>query len=337
MAVSVSNGADRVRELADVLASLPAAVGEIFHDPAVTEVMLNPDGAVYFERAGKLALHPGVSIKARALQSAAMAIARPLGYDADDRRPLVDARLPDGSRVAIAGPPVCDSYAITVRRFGSPPLSLRDLIDSGTLDPVACEAAIRAVSEGRNVLVSGGTGSGKTTLMQALLGEVSEDERVTVIEDTRELELDGHPNCLRFEAREAGDEWEEISIRDLVRHVLRHRPDRIVVGEVRGGEAVDLLQALNTGHGGAISTIHAKSAELAPERLATCATLGGVNYPWGVLCQLVGQAIDVVVHVERDRDSGERRVTACRELVGYDQLGGVWVWGEAVGLDALTA
>lgn len=241
------------------------------------------------ERGGCVARLEGLRIDERARAAAAVSIARPLGYDADERDPLVDARLPDGSRVAISCPPVVPSHALTVRRFGSPPLSLEDLIRMRSVDPLLCEAAIRAIHERHNVLVSGGTGSGKTTLMQALVCELDPVERVIVIEDTLELELAGLPNVLRYEAREKTADRDALTVRQLVRHVLRHWPDRIIVGEVRGAEALDLLQALNTGHGGAVSTIHAQGAERAPARLASCAMQAGGGLPWDVVCQRVGQ------------------------------------------------
>ena len=310
--------------LEDVLAHLPAEVREAFRDPAVTEVMLNPDGSAWYERRGQVHRLDGVEIGAAARESATAAIAHPLGHEASSKKPIVDARLPDGSRVAIFCPPITESHAITVRRFGSPALSLGDLIKSGTVDPDRCEPAILAVGSRRNVLISGGTGSGKTTVLQALAGQLEQRERIIVIEDTRELDLDVLPNCLRCEASRA--EGGEVSVRDLVRGSLRHRPDRIFVGEVRGAEALDLLQALNTGHGGSLSTIHAANAKAAPQRLAQCAMQARDGLPWEAVCLMVGEAVDVVCHVERDADSGQRRVTDCLELRGFDPRAG-WIWG----------
>ena len=312
--------------LEDVLAHLPRGVRGAFSDPKVTEVMLNPDGSVWFERLGRLDRLKEAEIAPSERESATAAIAHPLGHEASAKHPVVDARLPDGSRVAILCPPVTESHAITVRRFGSPALSLGDLIQSRSVDPELCEPAIMGVEGGRNVLVSGGTGSGKTTFMQALAGMLDPRERVLVIEDTRELDLGVMPNCLRCEAARVGAGG-GVSVRELVRAALRHRPDRIFLGEVRGAEALDLLQALNTGHGGSLSTIHAGSARGAPGRLAQCAMQARDGLPFEAVCLMVGEAIDVVCHVERDQDTGLRRVAECLQLQAYDPRRGEWVWG----------
>ena len=249
--------------LGDVLAHLPPPVRAPFKDPAVTEVMLNSDGSAWYERGGRVEAIAGVEVSDKEREAAAVAIARPLGFPADEAHPLADARLPDGSRVAVTCPPVVLSHEIVVRRFGSPPLSLTDLVRSGSVDLKVCEPALEAIGDRKNVLVSGGTSSGKTTLLQALAGELHRRERVIVIEDTRELDLAGLPNCSRWEARRgrADDGLPSVTVRRLVRHALRARPDRIFVGEVRGSEALDLLQALNTGHGGSLSTIHAPRSQ----------------------------------------------------------------------------
>ena len=194
---------------------------------------------------------------ASALQRAAIHIARPLGLD-PATAPIVDARLKDGSRVAICVPPASPKVAITVRRFGKRAFSAADLVEQGALPETVRQAAERMLFARRNILVSGGTGSGKTTLLNALIELLPDDERIVAIEDTLELRIE-HSNCVRFEAR--GLATGAVTIRDLVRHALRHRPDHIVVGEVRGGEAEDLLQALNTGHGGSLTTVHANNAE----------------------------------------------------------------------------
>ena len=214
-------------------------------DPDVSEIMINGPGNVWLEGHGRLRPINAPRLNAAALERAAIHIARPLGLD-PATTPILDARLDDGSRVAICVPPVSPSVAITVRRFGTRSFSAAQLVAQGALPAHIRDKAERVLHTRRNILVSGGTGSGKTTLLNALIELLPDDERIVAIEDTLELRIDS-PNCVRFEAR--GLQQGAVTIRDLVRHALRHRPDHIVVGEVRGGEAADLLQALNTGHG----------------------------------------------------------------------------------------
>ena len=221
----------------------------VLEDPEVSELMINGPGNVWVERGGELEPIEAPALTAAALYRAAIHIARPLGLD-PATRPVLDARLEDGSRVAICTPPASPHVAMTIRRFGGRAFSPEDLVHQGSLPEEVFRAARAALRSRRNVLVSGGTGSGKTTLLNALIELLPEEERIVAIEDTLELRIE-RANCLRFEAGAAGSEA-PVSIRDLVRHALRHRPDHIVVGEVRGGEAADLLQALNTGHGGSL-------------------------------------------------------------------------------------
>lgn len=309
--------------LLDVAALVPEGLRALFEDADVTEICINGADGVFFERGGRMRAYPHAKLDAREAESLALAIARPAGYGADANDPLVDVHLADGSRVAIAAPPVAPAHCITVRRFGRR-LTLADLRQSGCLGDGAAEAAVRAIRARRNVLISGATGSGKTTLLQALADEFDDRERVVVIEDTRELRL-AATDLISLEARRENGR-REVTIRDLVRHALRQRPDRIVVGEVRGAEAHDLLAALATGHGGSLTTVHAHSAERAPGRLASMAEEAGGQLPWDALCRQVAEAIDVVVHVERDYASGKRRVVECRELEGYDRERGGWLW-----------
>ena len=242
----------------------------ILADPDVSEIMINGPHNVWVERGGKLVSYDAPRLDEAALLRAAIHIARPLGLDPASS-PVLDARLEDGSRVAICVPPASPAVAITVRRFGKRSFSPDDLVRLGSLPQEVLTAAKKVLRSRRNILVSGGTGSGKTTLLNALIELLPDDERVVSIEDTLELRID-RSNCVRFEAR--GLQEGAVSIRDLVRHALRHRPDHIVVGEVRGGEAADLLQALNTGHGGSLTTIHANNAESALSRIASCAMQG---------------------------------------------------------------
>ena len=258
-------------------------------------------------------------LDAAALERAAIHISRPLGLD-PVRSPIVDARLEDGSRVAICVPPASPSVAITVRRFGKRSFSPDDLVRLGSLSREVLTAAKKVLRSRQNILVSGGTGSGKTTLLNALIELLPDDERIVAIEDTLELRIE-HSNCVRFEAR--GLSTGAVTIRDLVRHALRHRPDHIVVGEVRGGEAADLLQALNTGHGGSLTTVHANNAESALSRLASCAMQGGGELPWEVTCRGVVDGIAMVIHMTRS--DGRRFVEEATFVKGYEAAGNRWL------------
>ena len=233
--------------------------------------------------------------------------------------PIIDARLDDGSRVAICVPPASPHVAITIRRFGKRTFSAADLVEQKALPKTILKAAEQVLMTRRNILVSGGTGSGKTTLLNALIELLPVDERIVAIEDTLELRID-HSNCVRFEAR--GLQEGAVTIRDLVRHALRHRPDHIVVGEVRGGEAADLLQALNTGHGGSLTTVHANNAESALSRIASCAMQGGGELPWEVTCRGVVDGIAMVIHMTRHE--GRRFVEEAVFVKGYEARDNQW-------------
>ena len=292
----------------------------LLEDPEVSELMINGPGNVWIERGGRLEPHEAPALTAAWLHRAAIHIARPLGLD-PAARPILDARLEDGSRVAICTPPASPEVAITIRRFGGRAFSAEDLVRMGSLPETVLGAARSALLARRNILVSGGTGSGKTTLLNALIELLPEDERIVAIEDTLELRIE-RANCLRFEAGAVGTET-PVSIRDLVRHALRHRPDHIVVGEVRGGEAADLLQALNTGHGGSLTTIHANNARSALSRLASCAMQAEGALPWEVTCRGVVDGIALVLHTTRQR--GRRFVEEALEVRGYDAAKGRWI------------
>ena len=297
-------------------------------DPEVSEIMINGPANVWVERMGRLEPHEAPGLSAAWLHRAAIHIARPLGLD-PAARPILDAKLDDGSRVAICTPPAAPEVAITIRRFGGRAFSAEDLVRMGSLPEEALRAVESVLCSRRNILVSGGTGSGKTTLLNALIELLPEDERIVAIEDTLELRID-RANCLRFEAGAIGSET-PVSIRDLVRHALRHRPDHIVVGEVRGGEAADLLQALNTGHGGSLTTIHANTARSALSRLASCAMQAEGALPWEVTCRGVVDGIALVLHITRR--GGRRFVEEAARVRDYDAAKGRWitepVWGGA--------
>ena len=292
----------------------------VLDDPEVSELMINGPRNVWVERWGELVPLDAPTLDAAALHRAAIHIARPLGLD-PVANPVLDARLDDGSRVAICTPPASPHVALTIRRFGGRAFSADDLVRMGSVPEKVHRAARSALRSRRNVLVSGGTGSGKTTLLNALIELLPAGERIVAIEDTLELRIE-RANCLRFEAGTVGS-GSSVSIRDLVRHALRHRPDHIVVGEVRGGEAADLLQALNTGHGGSLTTVHANNARSALSRLASCSMQAGGALPWEVTCRGVVDGIHMVVHMTRDR--GRRFVEEALEVRGYDAAANRWL------------
>ncbi len=305
-----------IADLKPFLPGLEAALD----DDAVSEVMINGPGAVFIERAGRMTALEAPALTAEAVARAAVQIARPLGKD-PLAEPVIDARLADGSRVAICGPPAAPYAAITIRRFGGRAFTVDELTASGSLPAAVVEQAAAVLGRERNVLISGGTGSGKTTLLNALVSLLPAGGRVISIEDTLELRL-RRVNGLRFEARGLGDRG--VTIRDLVRHALRHRPDHIVVGEVRGAEAADLLQALNTGHGGSLATVHANNAEAALSRLATCAMQASDGLPWTVVCRGVVDGIEAVIHQTRT-PQGVRRVEQMVRVADYDATKNRWV------------
>ena len=288
---------------------------DLLADPAVEEVMVNGPGSVYVERAGRIEA-TGVRFgDEEELRNAIERILAPLGRRIDELSPMVDARLADGSRVNVVIPPLAiDGPALSIRRFGAERPGPAKLVELGTLSPAQCEL-LRAAVVGRNsVLISGGTGSGKTTLLNALSSFIAAGERVVTIEDAAELRL-RQPHVVRLESRPASVEGRgEVTGRDLLRNALRMRPARIVIGEVRGAEALDLLTALNTGHDGALSTVHANSPVDALGRLETLALMAGVGLPHEAIAEQVQRGIDLVVQLERRRD-GARRVVEIAEVV----------------------
>jgi pilus assembly protein CpaF len=283
-------------------------------DPAVEEVMVNGPGCVYVERRGRLEATEVAFEDEEELRNTIERILAPLGRRVDELSPMVDARLADGSRVNVVIPPLAiDGPSLSIRRFGADRPGPDELVALGTLTPAQRDRLAAAVAARRSVLVSGGTGSGKTTLLNALSEFVGAAERVVTIEDAAELRL-RQPHVVRLESRPAGVEGRgEVTIRDLLRNALRMRPDRIVIGEVRGVEALDLLTALNTGHEGALSTVHANSPEDALRRLETLVLMAGVGLPYAAVSEQVRRGIDLVAHLERGAD-GSRRVTEIAEV-----------------------
>ncbi len=283
-------------------------------DPAVEEVMVNGPATVYVERGGRIEATGVRFADEEELRNAIERILAPLGRRVDELSPMVDARLADGSRVNVVIPPLAlDGPLVSIRRFGARRPGPDELVALGTLTADQRRSLEIAVAARRSVLVSGGTGSGKTTLLNALSSFVAMAERVVTIEDAAELRLQ-QPHVVRLESRPAGVEGRgEVTIRDLLRNALRMRPDRIVIGEVRGPEALDLLTALNTGHDGALSTVHANSPADALNRLETLALMAGVGLPHAAVAEQVRRGIDLVVHLERRADGG-RVVTEIAEV-----------------------
>jgi pilus assembly protein CpaF len=295
-------------ELTDEVAGL-GPLEPLLAEPDVSEVMVNGPGRAYIERRGRLEA-VAFPLDAAGIVRLVERVVAPLGLRLDRSSPMVDARLPDGSRLhAIIPPLAIDGPCVTIRRFGARPVPL----EAFGLDDRATSFLRWCVTAGWNVLVSGGTSAGKTTLLNALSSAIPEVERVVTIEETAELRL-AQPHVVRLEARPPNAEGAGgVSVRDLVRAALRMRPDRIVVGEVRGGEALDMLQALNTGHDGSLSTVHANGAVESLARIETLVLLAGVGLPIAAIRAQVASALDVVVHVARLRD-GTRRVEAIGEL-----------------------
>ena len=310
-------GADRdsLCERVLLLATGLGPLEPLLSDRAVDEVMVNGPGEVYVERGG-LVSRTGVSFSSEAeLMHAIERVLAPLGRRVDEASPLCDARLPDGSRVNVVIPPLSLSGpCLTVRRFRREGFSLRQLVAGGTLPGEVAELLALCVAARASVLVSGGTGSGKTTTLNALSGAIPGEERIVTIEDAAELRL-RQRHVVRLEARPANLEGRgEVTIRQLVVNALRMRPDRIVVGEVRGPEALDMLQALNTGHDGSLTTVHANSPADSLRRIETLALMAGVGLPHGAVRDQVASALDVVVHQAR-LPSGVRVVESVSEVL----------------------
>ena len=291
---------------------------EFMSDPEVTEIMANGPDSIYVERAGIIYPTERRFVDEKQLRLVIERIIAPLGRRVDESSPMVDARLPDGSRVnAIIEPLSIDGPALTIRRFGTRRITADDMLRTHTLNQPMLDF-LRACAKARlNVVISGGTGSGKTTFLNVMSGFIPERERIITIEDAAELLLN-QPHVVRLESRPANIEGRgEIRIRDLVRNALRMRPDRIIVGEARGGEALDMLQAMNTGHDGSLTTIHANSARDALTRIETMVLMAGFDLPVRAIREQIASALNVVIHTARLRD-GTRRVMSISEIVGME-------------------
>ena len=291
---------------------------DFMDDPSITEIMVNGPKKVYVERLGKIDRTGKEFTGDQQLRLVIERIIAPLGRRLDESVPMVDARLPDGSRVnAIIEPLSIDGATLTIRRFGTRRLTAQDLLDKGSAVPQILDF-LRACIEGRlNVIISGGTGSGKTTFLNILSSFIPERERIVTIEDSAELFLN-QPHVVRLESRPANIEGRgEITIRELVRNSLRMRPDRIIVGECRGGEALDMLQAMNTGHDGSLTTAHANSPRDALARLETMVLMAGFDLPVRAIRDQIASAVDLIVQTARMRD-GSRKIISVSEIVGME-------------------
>jgi Flp pilus assembly CpaF family ATPase/MinD superfamily P-loop ATPase len=290
----------------------------LLHEEDVTEIMVNGHANVFVERHGRVERTTKTFVDDRQLRLVIERIIAPIGRRLDEASPMVDARLGDGSRVnAVIEPLSVDGPTLTIRRFGTKRMHIEDLVQVGSLTPSVADFFRACVEARQNILVSGGTGSGKTTLLNALSSFIPRSERILTIEDVAELKLE-QPHVVRLEARPPNLEGTGgISIRDLVRNALRMRPDRIVIGECRGGEALDMLQAMNTGHDGSLTTIHANSARDSMSRVETMVMMSGYELPLRAIREQAASAIDLVIQVSRLRD-GSRRVIGVSEITGME-------------------
>jgi pilus assembly protein CpaF len=307
----------RRAQVADLILRDTVGLGpleELLTDPEVEEVMVNGHTEVYVERRGRIERAEIRFDSDADLRDAIERILAPVGRRVDELNPMADARLADGSRVNVVIPPLAvDGPALCVRRFAAARPDPDELLASGTLTPELRDLLADAVRARRSILISGGTGSGKTTLLNALSTYIEPSERVVTIEDAAELRL-RQPHVVRLESRPSSVEGRgEVTMRDLLRNALRMRPDRIVIGEVRGTEALDLLTALNTGHEGALSTVHANSPEDALRRLETLALMAGIGLPHAAIREQLARGVDLVVHLVRE-PGGARQVSEVAEV-----------------------
>ncbi len=291
----------------------------LMQDPTVSDILVNGSKEVYVERRGKLERTRVIFRDDAHLLQIIERIVSAVGRRVDESSPMVDARLPDGSRVNAVIPPLAlDGPVLSIRRFAADPYRMADLIEFGTLTAGLAEILRAAVQARLNILVSGGTGAGKTTMLNVLSNAIPNTERIVTIEDSAELQLQ-QEHVVRLETRPANIEAQgAVTQRDLVRNALRMRPDRIVVGEVRGPEVLDMLQAMNTGHDGSLSTVHANSTRDALSRLETMVLMSGVSLPVRAMRDYIASALDLMVHLARLSD-GTRKVTRVTEVVGMEE------------------
>lgn len=304
----------------------------LLDDPSVTEIMVNSHREIFYEQAGAMHRYDAGFERETRLEDLIQSIVSKVNRTVNESQPIVDARLMDGSRVHVVLPPVAlKGPSLTIRKFPDRPLSMRDLIAGGAISQEAAVFLERLVKAKYNIFISGGTGSGKTTFLNALLGWIPDDERIITIEDSAELQIRQIPNLVSLETRNANTEGKgEIGMRELIRAALRMRPNRIIVGEVRGAEALEMLQAMNTGHDGSLSTGHANSARDMLSRLETM-VMTGASLPVEVVRKQIASALDVMVHLSRLRDRSRRVTEICEvsDLVnGEVRLRPLFVWKE---------
>ena len=292
---------------------------ELIEDESITEIMINGTENIFVEREGKVFVSDRKFLSRGKLEDVIQQMVASCNRIVNEATPIVDARLEDGSRVNVVLPPIAiNGPIVTIRKFPKHRITMKQLFEMESISQEAADFLVRLVRAKYNIFISGGTGSGKTTFLNVLSDYIPREERLVTIEDNAELQIGGHPNLVRLEARNANVEGNgEITIRDLIRTALRMRPDRIIIGEVRGEEAIDMLQAFNTGHDGSISTAHANSPQDMLSRLETM-VLMGMEIPLAAVQRQIASGIDIMVHIGRLRDKS-RKVLEIMEVLGYEE------------------
>ncbi len=299
----------------DLILPFLQPIKHLILDDEISEIMVNPTGRVFIERHGLLVPQDDIHLTQSTLEAAVKSIARQLGDDVSEEKPILDARLPDGSRVAAVMPPCSiNGITLTIRKFNARRFTIEDLITRGTITRELAGLIKDRILNRKNLLISGGTGTGKTTLLNILADFIPDEDRIVIIEDTAEISI-RKTNLVRFEARREQPGLPAVEIRDLLKASLRHRPDRIIVGEIRGGEAFDLLNALNTGHSGSISTVHANTARGALTRFENLTLQSGVELPHKAIKANIADSLDFLVHINRLQ--GKRFVSEVLEIHRY--------------------
>ncbi|MES2529300.1 MAG: CpaF family protein [Bdellovibrionota bacterium] len=306
----------------DAIANLLSPIGDLLKDPTVSEIMINGPFEIFIERKGLVYRVPNKFADDESLMASMRAVAQSVGRIIDSDNPRLDARLPDGSRIAVVLPPMAKGgVTVAIRKFSEEKLGLKDLIAFGSLSPDGARFLDCCMYLGKNTLVSGGTGSGKTTMLNVLGGRMPKTQRLLIIEDAAELQIKAE-HVVRFETRKANPDRgiKEVTIRDLMESALRLRPDRIIVGEVRGPEALDLLNAMSTGHDGSMGTVHANSPDGACTRIETLCLMGETKVPPVTIKKMVADTIQLIVQCSRYHDGG-RRTSHISEVLGLDVNG----------------